>query len=113
MTIVSHGRRRAHICGGFLCLALVAAIDGRASQAGCSEGELVKKEEKSSAGCSFHYAEVLARVHNDREALHDLVTIFKEEFPRHLETFRKAVESRDRKRVAAASPTLKAMCSST
>ncbi len=71
----------------------------------------MKEEEKSSSESSFHYAELLARVDNDRELLQDLVTIFKEEFPRHLQALREAVESRDGKRVAVAAHTLKGMLS--
>ena len=82
----------------------------RAQRAGCPERESVKKEEKSSSS-SFNYAELLTRVDNDRELLHDLVTVFKQEFPRHLQALREAVESRDGKRVAVAAHTLKGMLS--
>lgn len=55
--------------------------------------------------------ELLARVENDRELLSDLFRIFKEEFPRHLEVLRQAVNSGDGKKVAAEAHSLKGMLS--
>jgi len=55
--------------------------------------------------------ELLARVDNDRELLHDLLTIFKEEFPRHLQALRDAVASEDMKQTKIVSHTLKGMLS--
>jgi two-component system, sensor histidine kinase and response regulator len=56
-------------------------------------------------------AELLLRVDNDRELLRDLLGIFKEDFPRHLEDLRKGVANRDVKAVKVVSHTLKGMLS--
>ncbi len=56
-------------------------------------------------------AELLARVENDRDLLRDLLSVFKEEFPRHLQALRDAVESLDTPRAAAEAHTLKGMLS--
>ena len=69
----------------------------------------MKETEKGSSNLTFDHAELLARVDNDRELLHDLLTIFKQEFPRHLKALREAVESRDGKLVTVAAHTLKGM----
>ena len=69
----------------------------------------MNETEKGSSNLTFDHAELLARVHHDRELLHDLLTIFKEEFPRHLKALRAAVESGDGKLVAVAAHTLKGM----
>jgi HPt (histidine-containing phosphotransfer) domain-containing protein len=69
----------------------------------------MKETEKGSSILTFDHAELLARVDNDRELLHDLLTIFKQEFPRHLKALRAAVESEDGKLVAVAAHTLKGM----
>jgi HPt (histidine-containing phosphotransfer) domain-containing protein len=53
----------------------------------------------------------LARVENDRELMRDLLLIFKEEFPPHLQALRQAVDSLDGARVAAEAHTLKGMLS--
>jgi len=65
--------------------------------------------EKTSSNLDFNYGELLARVDNDRELLHELLRIFKEEFPRHLHALGEAVGSGDGKLVAAAAHTLKGM----
>jgi HPt (histidine-containing phosphotransfer) domain-containing protein len=52
-------------------------------------------------------AELLARVENDRELMRDLVTIFKEDFPKQLQALRQAVDASDAKQVAAFAHTLK------
>jgi len=49
---------------------------------------------------TFDHAELLARVDNDRELLHELPRIFKEEYPRHLQALREAVDSGDAKLVS-------------
>ena len=69
----------------------------------------MKETEKGASHLTFDHAELFARVDNDRELLHDLLTIFKQEFPRHLKALREAVESRDGKLVAVAAHTLKGM----
>ena len=60
---------------------------------------------------AFDFSELLARVDNDQEFLVDLLTIFKEEFPRHLQGLREAIASCDPARIAAAGHTLKGMLS--
>ena len=56
-------------------------------------------------------AELLSRLENDRELLRDLVLIFKEDFPRHLQALREAVERRDMKQTMVVSHTLRGMLS--
>jgi len=69
----------------------------------------MKETEKDSPNLSFDQRELLARVDNDRELLHDLLTIFKEEFPRYLQALRVAVDASDGKLVAVAAHALKGM----
>ena len=69
----------------------------------------MNEAEKGLSNLTFDHAELLARVDNDRELLHDLLTIFKEEFPRYLQALRAAVESGDGKLVTVAAHTLKGM----
>ena len=69
----------------------------------------MKETEKDSSNLSFDHGELLARVDNDRELLHDLLTIFKEEFPRYLQALREAVDSGDGRLVAVAAHALKGM----
>jgi len=65
---------------------------------------------KTDSG-NLDFNELLARVDNDRELLVDLLTIFKEDFPRHLQTLKEAVARADAKSVATAGHTLKGMLS--
>jgi HPt (histidine-containing phosphotransfer) domain-containing protein len=69
----------------------------------------MKETAKGSSNLSFDHEELLARVENDRELLHDLLTIFKQEFPRYLQALRVAVDSGDGKLVALAAHALKGM----
>jgi HPt (histidine-containing phosphotransfer) domain-containing protein len=55
--------------------------------------------------------ELLDRVDNDRELLRDLLSIFVEEFPRHLMALQEAIAREDAKEVATVSHTLKGMLS--
>jgi two-component system sensor histidine kinase/response regulator len=64
-----------------------------------------------TAGTSVNLPELLARVDNDRELLRDLLSIFSEEFPRHLLALQEAVAHEDAKQVAIVSHTLKGMLS--
>ena len=57
------------------------------------------------------FGELLSRVENDRELMRDLLLIFKEEFPRHHQALREAVESMDAQQVASEAHTLKGMLS--
>jgi two-component system, sensor histidine kinase and response regulator len=54
-------------------------------------------------------AELLLRLDNDHELLRDLVSIFQDDFPRHLEALRRAVAATDWKQVKVTSHTLKGM----
>ena len=65
--------------------------------------------ERVPSNFDFDYQQLLARVDNDRELLHELLKVFKEEFPRHLQALREAVGCGDGKLVAAAAHTLKGM----
>jgi len=55
--------------------------------------------------------ELLARVEDDRELMRDLLLIFKEEFPTHLQALRDAMNSMDGEKVAAEAHALKGMLS--
>ena len=56
-------------------------------------------------------AELLARVENDRGLIRELLLIFKDEFPGHVQALRDAVDSMDGDRVTAEAHTLKGMLS--
>ena len=84
-------------------------IDRLARAAVHQEEEVMKETEKGSSNLSFDQGELLARADNDRELLHDLLTIFKEEFPRYLQALRVAVDAGDGKLVAVAAHALKGM----
>ena len=67
------------------------------------------KDRTSTPGVNF--AELLARVDNDRELLRELLLIFKDDFPRRFQALQEAVSHSDSTQVAAASHTLKGMLS--
>jgi HPt (histidine-containing phosphotransfer) domain-containing protein len=56
-----------------------------------------------------NFAELLARVEDDRELLRDLLVIFKEEFPSHLLALQDAVACGNATQVAAISHTMNGM----
>ena len=58
---------------------------------------------------AIDFPELLSRVDNDRELLLDLMSIFKEEFPRHLRELTDVIAARDLKKMAVVSHTLKGM----
>jgi two-component system, sensor histidine kinase and response regulator len=63
-------------------------------------------------GCdlpSVDMTELLARVDNDRELLHELLVIFKEDFPRHADALQRAVAREDTQQVMTVSHALKGM----
>jgi len=66
-----------------------------------------REGEKHMPNAIIDFSELLARVENDRELMRDLLLIFKEEFPQHLQALRDAVDSRDGERVAAGAHALK------
>jgi PAS domain S-box-containing protein len=73
--------------------------------------QAAKKTKRELVPLIFDHEELLARVENDRELLRDLLTIFKEEFPRQLLVLREAVQARDGKRVTSAAHSLRGMLS--
>ncbi len=58
---------------------------------------------------SIDFPELLSRVDNDRELLLDLMSIFKEDFPRHVRELTDVVATRDYKKIAVVGHTLKGM----
>jgi HPt (histidine-containing phosphotransfer) domain-containing protein len=58
---------------------------------------------------AIDFPELLARVDNDRELLLDLMSIFKEDFPRHVRELAGVVAARDLKKMTVVSHTLKGM----
>ncbi len=58
---------------------------------------------------SIDFAELLARVDNDRELLLDLMSIFKEDFPRHVRELSEVIAAHDIKKMTVVSHTLKGM----
>lgn len=68
------------------------------------------KEPKSSSTIAvWNLAELFERVDHDQELLRDLLNIFKEDFPRTLQSLRTAVAAADSKNTASLSHTLKGM----
>jgi two-component system sensor histidine kinase/response regulator len=90
---------------------LRAEIDRLTKWVEPGEAQNMKEVERDSTPLTFDYPELLERVDHDRELLRDLLTIFKEEYPRSLRTLREAVQAKDSKRVAAAAHALKGMLS--
>ncbi|MGB9466888.1 MAG: response regulator [Candidatus Acidiferrum sp.] len=73
--------------------------------------EPMKKREEGSSKPVWNQAEVLDRVDNDQELLLELLTIFKEDFPRTIRSLEAAVSGGDLKSTAWLSHTLKGMLS--
>ena len=65
------------------------------------------KPPSSNVGVGVNFQELLHRVDNDRELLHELLSIFKQEFPGNLRKLRAAVTAADLPAVAKLSHTLK------
>jgi|SRR3989440_884608 len=63
----------------------------------------------SPRASGFNFPELLARVENDRELLRELVSIFKDEFPRQCNDLREAIAHQNTARVANVSHALKGM----
>jgi two-component system sensor histidine kinase/response regulator len=74
-----------------------------------AEGQTVEETVKDSPNSTIDLAELLARVENDRELMREVLMIFKEDFPRHLQALREAVKSLDSKNVARVAHALKGM----
>jgi two-component system, sensor histidine kinase and response regulator len=62
-----------------------------------------------SSESAIDFPELLSRVDNDRELLLDLMSIFKEEFPRHVQELNDVIAARDHKKMTVVSHTLKGM----
>ena len=58
---------------------------------------------------AIDFPELLSRVDNDRELLLDLMSIFKEDFPRHVRELTDVIAARDLKKLTVVSHTLKGM----
>ena len=58
---------------------------------------------------SIDFPELLARVDNDRELLLDLMSIFKEDFPRHVRELSDVIAAHDIKKMTVVSHTIKGM----
>jgi HPt (histidine-containing phosphotransfer) domain-containing protein len=69
----------------------------------------MNKANRSSEAASVNLSELLARVDNDRALLCELLSIFKREFPDHLQALRNAVAGNDADQAARVSHTLKGM----
>jgi len=90
---------------------LRAEIDRLAGAGNNSASHPTQKEGKKMPNGIIDINELLARVENDRDLMRDLLQIFKEEFPQHLEALRKAVNSLDAETVAAEAHSMKGMLS--
>jgi two-component system sensor histidine kinase/response regulator len=88
---------------------LRAEIDRLAQSHTAAPPGPIQQEEKNVPIAIIDLTELLARVENDRELMRELLLIFKEEFPRHLQDLRAAVDSLDCEKVATAAHTLKGM----
>jgi len=73
------------------------------------KGKNMEKTKVQAVDSPFNLAELLERVDNDRELLHDLLVIFKDDFPRHLQALREAAKGPDMKSLASVGHTLKGM----
>jgi Hpt domain len=73
------------------------------------EDSNMNKANRSSEAASVNLSELLARVDNDRALLCELLSIFKREFPDHLQALRNAVAGNDADQAARVSHTLKGM----
>jgi HPt (histidine-containing phosphotransfer) domain-containing protein len=71
----------------------------------------MEKVQKYSQRPRLDMPELLNRVDNDRELVHDLLAIFKEEFPPQLQALHDAVASEDMTQTRVVSHTLKGMLS--
>jgi HPt (histidine-containing phosphotransfer) domain-containing protein len=69
------------------------------------------KKSLSTSETVWNLPELLHRVDNDQELLRDLLTIFKEDFPKTIQRLEAAVAAADLKNAAALSHTLKGMLS--
>jgi two-component system sensor histidine kinase/response regulator len=77
------------------------------------ENETLRAEEPAppSPEPCVNFPELLKRVDNDGELLQDLVTVFRNDFPRHSDSLRLAIQENDSKRIEAVGHTLKGVFS--
>ena len=71
----------------------------------------MKQQRDSSSQVAVNLPELLVRVDNDHDLLCELIGIFKEEFPRLLQSLQQSVAREDMKNVEAMSHALKGMLS--
>ena len=90
---------------------LRAEIDRLAGARTINTSRPAPKGEKHMPNGIMDINELLARVENDRELMRDLLQIFKDEFPSHLEALRHAVNSLDSEMVASEAHSMKGMLS--
>jgi CheY-like chemotaxis protein len=90
---------------------LRAEIDRLAEPRPAESPRYIQQEEKNLSNPMIDFTELLARLENDRELMRELLLIFKEEFPRHLQALRVAVDSSDGDKVASEAHALKGMLS--
>ncbi|HYL09882.1 MAG TPA: response regulator [Candidatus Acidoferrales bacterium] len=92
---------------GLLLAELERVVTNRAP-----ENETLRAEEPApSPERCVNFPELLKRVDNDGELLHDLVTVFRNDFPRHSGSLRLAIQEKDSKRIEAVGHTLKGVFS--
>ena len=69
----------------------------------------VEKVKSAAQTQKIDMTELLQRVDNDLELLHDLFSIFQDDFPRQLQALRRAVSTSDLHQLKVASRTMKGM----
>jgi HPt (histidine-containing phosphotransfer) domain-containing protein len=72
----------------------------------------MNKEGQEPTGQVWNLAELVDRIDNDQELLRDLLKIFKEDFPRTMQSLESAVAAEDLKNASRLSHTLKGMLAS-
>jgi HPt (histidine-containing phosphotransfer) domain-containing protein len=72
----------------------------------------MNNSQQTSSPPVWNLAELLARVDNDQELLRDLLAIFKEDFPKTMQSLEAAIRGGDCRNAASFSHTLKGMLSS-
>jgi two-component system, sensor histidine kinase and response regulator len=90
---------------------LRAEMDRVLHQESRQERETMKKPAKTSQQRVVNFSELVERTDRDRELLHDLLGIFKEDFPRYYASLKDAVLQKDVKRVELVAHTLRGMLS--
>jgi two-component system, sensor histidine kinase and response regulator len=85
-------------------------VNGPIGKISWKEKDRTRSQGKSSE-LDFAVDELLARVDNDRELLRELLDIFKDDSPRHLQALREAVGRADAGKVASEAHALKGMLS--